>query len=294
LHSVLAQSCSDFQAIVFDDAGPEPEAADMVRALRDPRVTYFRQPKNLGLAGNWNACLDAATTDLVTLLHADDELRPNYADLMMRSAIANPTATAFFCQADVIGPDSRPVFSLPDRVKRFLIPSVRETVYIRGERGLAQLLMGNFIMCPTLCFRKSRLMETRFAPRWRMVLDLDLYARLLLAGETLVGLPEVAYAYRRHSANMTSQLTASLVRFEEEIALYDELRQTCATRKWHRAASIARRKAIIKLNLGYCTLQDVAHGRLAGAWGKVDLLNNLLTCTSFATEIASRWSVVQN
>jgi glycosyltransferase involved in cell wall biosynthesis len=271
LETALSQTLGDVRVIVIDDCGPE-SAAELVRSLRDHRVSYACNPRNLGLAGNWNACLDAASTDLVTLLHADDELLPNYAQLMTTAAARWPDATALFCQARIIGPDSRLVFSLPDYVKRFLIPSVRRPVVIAGEPGLTRLLRGNFIMCPTLCYRKSRLQDRRFSRRWRMVLDLEFTAGLLLAGERLVGLPDVAYAYRRHPSNQTSQLTASLVRFQEEVALLDELRDRSRTLHWRRASFAARQKVMVSLNLAYCVLTDLAHLRPRSAWSKLCFL----------------------
>ena len=48
----------------------------------DPRVECLANPSNLGMVANWNACLDAARTPLVTLLHADDALEPAYARTM--------------------------------------------------------------------------------------------------------------------------------------------------------------------------------------------------------------------
>ena len=56
-----------------------------------------------------------------------------------------------------------------------------------------------------------------------MVLDLDFFTRILLDGGTMVGLPAVAYAYRRHAENATSQYTESLLRFEEESQLHDRV-----------------------------------------------------------------------
>jgi glycosyltransferase involved in cell wall biosynthesis len=271
----LAQNHGDFHAIVIDDAGPAPEAGDLVHSYRDARLRYRRNAQNLGLAGNWNACLDTAETELVTILHADDELMPGYGARMLAAARHWPAAAAYFCRARIIGPNSQPAFSLPDLVKRFLIPSVQAPVFLHGERGLYRLLIGNFIMCPTLCYRQSRIHDRRFAARWRMVLDLDFTTRLLLAGETLVGLPEIAYAYRRHAANQTSLLTATSVRFEEEIALYEELAQICSARKWFQASSMARRKTIVQLNLAYCALQDFARIRLGSACGKIALLKEL-------------------
>src|SRR5262249_13913005 len=82
LDSVVRQTLADWQVVVSDDASPDAEARELVASYRDGRMRYCRNPVNLGMAGNWNRCLDLAETDLVTLLHADDELLDNYCSLI--------------------------------------------------------------------------------------------------------------------------------------------------------------------------------------------------------------------
>ena len=65
------------------------------------------------------------------------------------------------------------------------------------------LMRGNFVMCPTLCFRKSVLGSERFAEEWRQVQDLEFTTRLLMAGREIVGSRRAAYAYRRHPESAT-------------------------------------------------------------------------------------------
>jgi glycosyltransferase involved in cell wall biosynthesis len=271
IESVLRQTNPHWHLLICDD-GPAGGVAELVHSYPDPRIEYRRNPRHLGMAGNWNSCLDLAPTDLVTLLHADDELLPHYAELMLAAAARYPDAVAFFCQAKIIGNDGGERFSFADFIKRFLAPAGDRPLILRGEDAVRGLLRGNFIMCPTLCYRKSRLRARRFADCWRFVQDLDLFSRLLLDGETLVGLRDVAYAYRRHADNATVQYTASLVRFREEAELYAVLHRRLTERKWWRAARTAERKYIVRLNLGYCALQDLCRLRFAQAGRKVRLL----------------------
>src|SRR5262249_22756555 len=135
---------------------------------------------------------------------------------------------------------------------------------------------GNFIMCPTLCYRKARLAGRRFSPRWRQVVDLELTTRLLLEGEALFGLPEVAYASRRDPADTTAGHTGNLLRFCDGGDLYDELLGRLSHAGWGRAASVARAKLIIKLNLLYCAARDVTRCRLRQTWQKLSFLLGVL------------------
>jgi len=274
--SVLRQTSPHWRLLVVDDspAGTPPVPWPDLGG-RDPRIRYERNRDTLGMAGNWNRCLNMAETDLVALLHADDELLPNYVGLMIQAAARWPEAVALFCQEQIIDEHSRRRFSFPDAVKRLLWPRGRGPVRLEGESGIYTLLCGNIICCPTLCYRKSLLAGRRFAPSWRFALDLEFTTRLLLEGETLVGLREMAYAYRRHAGNATVRFTENLERFREEAQLLDALRGELAARGWQRAASIADKKWIIKLNLGYCMFMDVISGRPRRALDKLGLLRRL-------------------
>ncbi len=275
LRSIQAQTHTEWLAVVCDDAGPEPEAADLVADLADPRITYTRNPENLGLAGNWNRCLDLATTDLVVLLHADDELEPGYAAAVVDAHRRHPYASAVYTRTVIIGDDGRRKRSLPDLVKRRIEPRGSGDVVVAGAAGLANLMRGSFIFCPTLCYRRSALAGLRFEDRWRFVVDLELLVDLLLDGHQLVGIRDRLYRYRRHDESETARLTAGTERFDEEIAIYDEVATRAAAVGWTRAAGTARRKRILKLHLLVRIAGDLAHGRGGPARAKAARLRSI-------------------
>ena len=272
LDSVVAQTDPRWRAVVIDDAGPEPEAGELVERCRDERITYVRNDENLGLAGNWNRCLDVTTTALVTILHADDALEPGYGEAVVAAHNRHPGAVAVHTRARIIGAAGQPVRSTPDAVKHWIRPSGDGDLVTGGDAGLASLLRGDFVMCPTLCYRRSRMGGRRFDDRWRMVLDLAFLAELLLDGDHVVGTSEVVYRYRRHPASETSLLNATAERFHEELALYDELALRAATKGWQASAATARRKRIVRAHLAYRAAGDVVRGRWGPARVKLELL----------------------
>lgn len=273
VEAVLGQTDGRWNLVICDDGGdPAGGVAELLAGYGDRRIRYLPPTGVPGMAANWNRCLSVADTDLVALPHADDELGPGYVGGMLAAAAAHPDAAVLFCAAKIIDADGRERFSAPDFVKRFLRPSRGRVVTLAGEAGLRAVMRGNFVMCPTMGFRRSRLGLRRFDARWRQVLDLDLIARLLLSGESLVGVPEVLYAYRRHSENATTEQTRTLLRFREERALFDEVAAAATGQGWHRAAAVAQAGTVIRLNLGFCTLTDVARGRWADAGRKLRLL----------------------
>ena len=132
LESVLAQRHGGWKAVVYDDGEADAGIGERVASLGDERIAYVRNEFNLGLARNWNQCIDRSETELVTLLHADDRLAPGYAGRMLELAHAWPDAAAFCCAASIVGPDGGTVFSLADAVKRFYVPGGGDPLELRG------------------------------------------------------------------------------------------------------------------------------------------------------------------
>lgn len=99
LASVLAQDPGPelMQIEVVDDASSDrPEA--VVEELGRGRVSFFRQPRNVGHVANFNTCLERSRGRLVHLLHGDDCVREGFYAAMGRLLEAEPTAGAAFCR----------------------------------------------------------------------------------------------------------------------------------------------------------------------------------------------------
>lgn len=265
LASAQAQRDPDWTLVVVDDSPEKRGARELVEALRDARVRYEANVGTLGMVACWNRCLDLSGGELVTLLHADDRLLPEYVGRTKELAAAHPEAVALFCAAVTIDAAGERRFSLQDDIKRLLVPRGGGDVVLRGEAGVRALMRGDFVVCPTLSWRHARLGERRFDPRWRQVQDLELLTRLLFDGETLAGSRTAHYAYRRHAANTTARQTESLLRFEEEFAVFDRIAARAESLGWKRAAGVSRRKTILRLHLGWRTLGELARLRPAAA-----------------------------
>lgn len=260
VESVLAQGHAAWRLLVCDDSVEGEGVEDLLRGYGDERVEYHRNSQNLGMVGNWNLCLERAPTDLVNLLHADDALRPHYAELMLALAARHPDASAFFCETDIIDYAGARRFSLADYVKRFLIPNrpAGGELVLEGEEAVRGLMAGYFIMTPSLCYRKALLGDDLFDGEWRQVQDLEFITRLLMAGRKIVGAPERAYAYRRHDQSATSMQSESRLRFDEEFRVFDLIADRAELLGWSRAARTARHKRIVRLHLAYRALGELA------------------------------------
>jgi hypothetical protein len=273
VQSVLAQEDPEWQLIVSDDGDrPALEVQEFLEGLGDERLRYHRAEPGLGMVAHWNLQFDLAQTECLSLLHQDDCLLPNYVGLMRGLAAEHGDVAAFFAGAKIIDAKGADRFSFADWIKRFLKPSASGAQALEGKQGVEALLRGNFIMCPTLCYRRSAMAAWRFDGRWKQVQDLDLTCRMLQAGARILGSSSQAYAYRRHAQAATSLQSESLLRFREECDFLDEMSARCRELGWERAARIAASKRVVKLHLGYRILGDLLGLRWRSAKSKITFL----------------------
>jgi glycosyltransferase involved in cell wall biosynthesis len=249
LQSLIAQTDTDWTAIVIDDASPEVGAREHVLALGDRRLRCVRNSTNLGIAANFNRCLELGreAADIVTIFHADDVLEAQYVEAIRVAHRLFPTATCVAPRATVIDADGRPTHTLADLVKRALWPR-RLPAMLEGDRGLARIMHGLFFYCPAASYRVDLLPAVRFDERWKQVMDLDLFARVLLADGSIALIPDKAYCYRRHVAATTAQNTRSSVRAAEEAAVIREIVAAAAQRQWRQTARAGRLRVTVRLN----------------------------------------------
>src|SRR5262249_23206416 len=80
LNSVLAQGFDqqEMQVEVVDDCSAEGDSEDVVKAINPKRISFYRQSRRVGMAANWNTCIERARGRLVHILHDDDFVGAGY------------------------------------------------------------------------------------------------------------------------------------------------------------------------------------------------------------------------
>lgn len=79
IDSILAQTYTDFELIIVNDASPE-DLDSIVNCYSDDRLRYYKNGKNCGainVVDNWNKCLEYSKGDYIICMGDDDRLQPN-------------------------------------------------------------------------------------------------------------------------------------------------------------------------------------------------------------------------
>jgi 2-polyprenyl-3-methyl-5-hydroxy-6-metoxy-1,4-benzoquinol methylase len=106
LESLLAQTLTDWEAIVVDDASTEGNPGEVVVQVADPRIRVIRHDNNRGLAASRNTGFRAARAHLVLPLDADDKLDPHYLDATVETLQRNADADCVFTDFQLFGADT--------------------------------------------------------------------------------------------------------------------------------------------------------------------------------------------
>ena len=261
LDSVVAQTDESWWCAVVDDS-PDDSARVVVEAIGDPRIRLERNPTTLGVAGNFNRCVDLAVeggSEIGVILHADDLLEPSYVATVRAAHSREPNAAGIAPMVTVIDVDGAPHLPLPDRVKAALWP--RRLDRLTGERGLRLLLRGQFFYCPAVSYRWALVQRPAWDERWRQVMDLMLYGRIILGGGTLLLERSQVYRYRRHAASETQQNSVTLSRTEEETAACRELADAARAIGWRGAGRAGSARVTVRLQSAMQGMSALVGGR---------------------------------
>lgn len=84
LDSILQQTYFDFELLLVDDCSSDQTFAIAQRyAQKDGRIRLYQNGQNLGLVGNWNRCIELASSKWIKFVFQDDFMAPDCLGKML-------------------------------------------------------------------------------------------------------------------------------------------------------------------------------------------------------------------
>lgn len=97
ISSLRAQTFTDFELIIVDNASTDATAAICERLAREePRIRYVRNATDIGAGGNFNRCVELASGELFKWCAHDDLIGPTYLQLCVQALAAEPGAVTAY------------------------------------------------------------------------------------------------------------------------------------------------------------------------------------------------------
>lgn len=269
VESVLAQDRDDWRLLVVDDAYPDPQIAQWLTDLGDPRVTVVRHRANVGITANYRECLARATAEHVVFLGCDDVLLPEYVGVALDAFATVPEAVMVQPGVRVVDETGTASAGLADTVKlRFLRPRGSGRTVLSGEPLATSLLHGNWLYWPSIAFRRSAIEEIGFRVEMPIIQDFALELDLVAHGGALVVDPTVCFLYRRHAGSASSTTLTDGTRFADERTYYAMAVRQMHALGWRRAERAARARLTSRAH-ALSLLPGVLAGRRWSAVGRL-------------------------
>jgi len=213
IESVQAQTLTDWEMIIVDDASPDETAEVVKRYLNDPRIKLIRNAQNRGVSYSRNRAIDAAQGEWITVLDADDWFAPERLELLLHFAQERETLVV----ADLI-------MRIDDEGKTYgicfplhLKPPSQPTRYT------VQKYLYHHIPIQPFANREHILRHNiRYPEGITVGEDFIFQVQLLLKGADLWLMPKPTYFYRLHSS---STMNSSSSHLELANLFFEYLRQ---------------------------------------------------------------------
>ncbi|MGL5065798.1 MAG: glycosyltransferase, partial [Microcoleus sp.] len=201
LNSILAQAPNSdaMQIEVVDDCSTDAGVAELVRNIGGGRISFYRQPQNLGQVANWNDCIDRARGHWVHILHQDDIVLPGFYSSLQTALAKQQNVGAAFCRHYYIDAGGN---------RRFVSESERETAGILDD-FLDRIAVSQRIQFAAIAVRRDTY-ETwgGFCPQAASAADWEMWKRIASRCKIWYE-PQFLACFRLHSASETSRLMQS-------------------------------------------------------------------------------------
>jgi len=186
--SILAQTFSDFEFLIIDDASTDQTAA-YLQDLREPRVRLLRSEQRVRLARALNLGLNHARGEWIARMDADDISMPDRLSRQLDFLAKHPDVGLCGGRINPFGLHTGRYYGLPENY----------------EDLRSYALFNNPIAHPTVMMRRDLLerYDLRYDPDFCPADDYDLWARAMRHFPAM-NMDSVLLHYRIHGESLTS------------------------------------------------------------------------------------------
>jgi glycosyltransferase involved in cell wall biosynthesis len=200
IDSVLAQTFTDWELIIIDDASSDDSKA-LLKRVDDPRVQVYFHTENHGAHRTINEGLAKAKGDYLTILNSDDVYHPERLERLYQVAQGCDFVATDIDLIDSVGKITE---SSDDTYTQAWLDwhnNLKQN-YLQTGNFFTCLLEGNFLITTSNFFFHRRVWERLggFADL-RYMHDYEFSLRVMKAGFSAMFLPETLLSYRLHDSN---------------------------------------------------------------------------------------------
>lgn len=215
----LVQSYTDFELIITDNASTDrSEEICRAYAAKDPRVKYYRNPRNLGAAGNYRRCFELSTGEYFRWTPSDDLVSSNLLERAVDVLDHDPSIFVAYPRTKLIDADGSVTGDFDEKLH-----TMDHRPSERWRKVRANIRLGNlhYGLNRADIFRKTGLLRNYSGGDFPLIAEMSLYGKFY-------EIPDAFFYRRIHDEAASSPLksTADVMAFydpgkREKIFLYN-------------------------------------------------------------------------
>ena len=211
--SVLQQSFDDYELIIVDNCSTDGTVKWIEeKASTAPKIHFYQNATNIGLVGNFNACLGYARGEYIKFLCADDLLLPESVQRMSDALDADSSVALLVGGRELIDEKGAPIATRKYAAENAKVP---------GIEVINRCFFGkNYIGEPSAVMFRKKNAQRGFQESLPQLMDLEMWFHLLEQG-TMVSLSDEVCAIRQYSGQMSQQNIKTGALIEDNVRLSD-------------------------------------------------------------------------
>ena len=261
VQSILNQSDPNWRLVVVDDGYPDDTIPSWFESLKDERIEYQRNVKNLGANGNFQKCLGLLSAEYCLVMGADDLLEPNFVERINELISSNPGISMIHPGVKVIDENNEMISTRSDQVKKSIRESQSSSTVLCGEPLAKSLMKGNWMYFPSIVWKTKTIQEIGFRPGFHVCQDLGLAMDLIMQGGEMALIEDEIFRYRRHQESDSSVKAINGERFKDEKHFFKVMAHDLKEIGWSSAAKAARLHSTSRLHAASLIPSCIARGQ---------------------------------
>ena len=203
----LNQTYSDFELVITDNASTD-RSDEICRAYaaKDSRVKYYRNPQNLGAAGNYNRCFELSVGEYFRWTPSDDLVSPNLLERAVEVLDRDPSVFVAYPKTKLIDGDGNITGEFDERLH---LMDDRPSDRWKGVQKNLRLGNLHYGLNRANLFRKTGLLRNYNGGDFPLIAEMALYGKFYQ-------IPD-AFFYRR----MHEEASSALKNSSDVMAFYD-------------------------------------------------------------------------
>lgn len=202
VESALKQDYSKIEIIIGQDPTPQGLDKEIERwctelSRENTAIRYFKNSKNLGLAGNWNALAMEAKGEYIMIIGDDDRLLPQCISTLLVGI--RKGADVSFSNHYIIDHTGERILPLDDFTVRFNRRELKEGIVDNAEK----VIWENAVSITASLIKTSLVQKFKFKEDLNTP-EIELFLRINLHSAAFYFSPEYLVEYRLHTQSATA------------------------------------------------------------------------------------------